>query len=103
MKLDVICNDGSPLGVTLSTLMGDDPTQVGVGGAEAALLTMCQAWHLRGYDIRLYNNPRLPELCPFPQLGIDEFNPSEDRDFVIIFRSPNLRMIGCKGKKLWWS
>ena len=64
--IDLLCNDGSPLGVTMKTLYGDDPKQIGVGGAEAALLTMCEAWHdvghyiiIRGLEMVLRSNRKL--------------------------------------------
>jgi hypothetical protein len=103
MKIHIIANDGSPLGVTMKTMFGDDPAQIGVGGAELALLTMCEAWHNDGYEIVLYNNPREIGASPFEQRDLSQFNPHEDRDILIVFRSPNLRMIGARGLKVWWS
>lgn len=102
MKIDVLCNDGSPLGTHLRDLYGDD-NRVGVGGAENALHTMCEAWHKQGYSIRLYNNPTHAHGSPYPQYPITTFAPQEERDILIIFRSPNPRSIGAKGKKIWWS
>jgi len=103
LVIDLICNDGSPLGVTMKTLYGQDPHQIGCGGAENALLTMCEEWHNTGYDITLYNNPRIGDGSPFRQRTLNEFNPNEDRDFLITFRSPNVRSAGAKGKHIWWS
>ena len=103
MKIDVLCNDGSPLGVSLKTLMGEDVQQIGCGGAELVLLTLCEAWTRAGVQVRLYNNPREPNVPPFEQLPITAFNPQEDRDVLIIFRSPNTRMMGAKGMKVWYS
>jgi glycosyltransferase involved in cell wall biosynthesis len=103
MKLDFLCNDGSPLGVSMLTLMGDDPKQVGCGGAELAMLTLCEAWSETGAKVRLYNDPRPGWKSPFEQLPISAFDPSEDRDVLIIFRSPNLRAVGAKGLKVWFS
>ena len=102
MKLDVVCNDGSPLGVNLSTMRGEDPHQIGVGGAESALLTMCELWTKAGHTVRLYNDPR-PGASVFDQLPLAAFNPQEDRDIFIVFRSPNSRIDGAKGLKVWWS
>jgi len=102
MKLDIICNDGSPLGVTLKSLYGEDG-RIGVGGAENALLTMCEGWHKAGHEITLYNSPNVADGSPFPQRGIDDFRPEDERDYLIIFRSPNHRANGAKGKKIWWS
>lgn len=100
--IHVLCNDGSPLGVTEKTMRGEDG-RLGVGGAELALLTMCGAWQYYGNDVTLYNDPKEQGVSSFKQRPIDEFNPSEDRDILIIFRSPNHRVNGAKGKRIWWS
>jgi glycosyltransferase involved in cell wall biosynthesis len=101
-KIDIICNDGSPIGVTEATINGDDG-RIGCGGAELALLTMCRAWQFYGNDVTLYNDPTNPLASSFKQKAIAEFNPNEDRDVLIIFRSPNERAVNAKGKKVWWS
>lgn len=101
MKIDILTNDGSPLGVTLQSLHGEDG-RIGVGGAESALLTMCEAWHKEGYEVTLYNNPDT-DGSPFQQKRIDEFCPEDNRDYLIVFRSPNPRIYDAKGKKIWWS
>ena len=103
MKLDIIARDGSPLGVTLHTVNGSDPAQIGVGGAELAILTLCEGWAKAGHDVRFYNSPRMPSDSEFAQLPVDSFNPAEDRDVLIVFRSPNPKAIGAKGKKIWFS
>lgn len=104
MKIDILCNDGSPLGVTVDSIYGRDG-RMGVGGAELALLTMCEAWNKEGHDVTLYNNPNNPVGSPFPQLPIDAFSRHGERDVLIIFRSPNQRILGSKvnGLKVWWS
>lgn len=102
LKIDVLCNDGSPLGVTEATLAGEDG-RIGVGGAENALLTMCRAWQYYGNTVTLYNNPNNPLASTFRQLAISDFNPDDERDILIIFRSPNERALNAKGKKVWWS
>jgi glycosyltransferase involved in cell wall biosynthesis len=102
MKIDIICNDGSPLGVSERTMRGEDG-RLGVGGAELALLTMCGAWQYYGNDVTLYNNPKRDSASSFKQRHIDEFTPSDDRDVLIVFRSPNHRIEGARGKKVWWS
>lgn len=103
LHIDVLCNDGSPLGITLATLLGTDPHQIGCGGAELALMTLCQGWHDAGHKIRVYNTPRVINGSPFPQYPVDTFIPKEDRDILIIFRSPNPRILGAKGRKIWFS
>ena len=102
MKIDIICNDGSPLGVVWDDIYGNNG-RLGVGGAELALLTMCEAWAGAGHRVRLYNDPKGRELKHFEQYPVSAFSPSDKRDILIIFRSPNKRIAGAKGKKIWWS
>ena len=97
-----LANDGSPLGVTMKSLWGEDG-RLGCGGAENALLTICEGFHNRGYDVTLYNNPDEANASPFKQKTLQEFDPSEDRDYLIVFRSPNYRIAGAKGKIIWMS
>lgn len=103
MKISVIVNDGSPRRVTMKTLWGTDG-QTGVGGAELALLTMCEAWHNAGHEVVLFNDPREFGASPFEQRTIQSFNPKEKCDVLIAFRSPNLRVVGANADlKVWWS
>ena len=102
MKIDILCNDGSPLGVTMQSLWGEDG-RFGVGGAELALLTMCEGWHNKGHQVALFNDPSLFDASPFVQLPISLFDPQADRDVLIIFRSPNHMAYNAKGFKVWWS
>lgn len=103
MKIDVLCRDGSPLGVVEADVNGEVPGKLGVGGAELALLTMCAAWKFNGHDVTLYNNPRVVGQSSFKQRHVSQFDPQEDRDILIIFRSPNPTAVGAKGLKVWWS
>lgn len=102
--IHVLCNDGSPLGVTERSVFGEDG-RMGVGGAELALLTMCRAWQYYGNDVTLYNDPNNPLASTFKQKAIAEFRAKDERDVLIIFRSPNERaeLHHAKGKKIWWS
>ena len=102
MKIDILCGQGSPEGVHLSDVYGQNG-RVGVGGAELALLTMCEEWHKAHHEVVLYNNPITPNGSPFEQRNISTFDPNEDRDVLIIFRSPNSRSLSAKGLKVWWS
>lgn len=103
MKVSVLCNDGSPLGVTMKTLWGTDG-HVGVGGAELAMLTMCEEWTKAGHEVVLYNNPKEGGASPFEQRSIASFDANEERDVLIIFRSPNVRSIPVDNcLKVWWS
>ena len=102
MIIHIYCSDGSPLGVTSKTIWGD-AHQMGIGGAELALLTLCEEWTKVGHEVVLYNNPKEANASPFDQRSQNEFNPNDDRDVIIIFRTPNPRIIGDKGLKVWWS
>ena len=103
LKIDILCHDGSPLGVTEKSISGEDG-RMGVGGAELALLTLCNAWqNYKHYDVTLYNNPSAPNASSFKQRNITEFIPFQNRDILIVFRSPHKAAIGAKGKKIWFS
>jgi len=104
MKIDILCDNGSPMGVTEKSITGEDG-RMGVGGAELALLTMCRAWQYYGNDVTLYNNPNDPLASTFKQKSVDEFRAKDDRDVLIIFRSPNERaeLSHAKGRKIFWS
>lgn len=101
MNIDVLASDGSQRLVTSKTVWGDR-WQVGVGGAELALLTMCEEWTRRGDTVRLFNDPREPNDL-FEQLPIKDFEPKDNRDVLIVFRSPNQKAIAADGYKVWWS
>lgn len=102
MKIDILCTDGSPLGVSYSTLWGDK-WQVGVGGAELALLTLCEMWTKVGHEVCLYNDPRELNASPFEQRAVSTFDPKANRDILIVFRSPNPKAIVANGLKIWFS
>lgn len=102
LKIDIVCNDGSPLHTCFLDIYGENG-RIGLGGAELALHTMCEEWHKAGHRVRLYNNPITPKGSPYEQCPIDLFIPHESRDILIIFRSPNERVKNAKGKKIWWS
>lgn len=103
MKIDVLCRDGSPLGVVEADVNGEIPGRIGLGGAELSLMTLCAAWKFNGHDVTLYNNPRVVGQSSFKQRHTAQFNPQEDRDVLIIFRSPNPASYGAKGLKVWFS
>ena len=101
LKIDVLCNDGSPLGVSESSIHGSDG-RMGVGGAELAILTLMGAWHDAGHEVTFYNNPQPHSRSRFRHSPISLFIPKEDRDILIIFRSPNRRAIHANAKKKVW-
>src|SRR3990167_9125269 len=108
LHIDVLCGDssGSSLGVCESTIWGDR-FRGGVGGSELALLTMCRLWHDEGHKVVLYNNPwsinGVGGTSEFEQRPIHAFSPGDNRDILIIFRTPNPKAVPAKGKKIWWS
>ena len=102
LTIHVLATDGSPLGVTEASIHGHDG-RMGVGGAELAILTLMRGWRERGHDVTFYNNPTHANSSIFKQLPTSFFNPREDRDILIVFRSPNKRAEGAVGKKIWFS
>jgi len=103
MKIHILTNDGSPLGCSLATLMGTEPDYMGCGGAELALLTMCELWS-KEHELVLFNDPRPTASSPFEQRTINSFDPNEKCDVLIVFRSPNHRIVGAKADTtIWWS
>lgn len=102
-RIDLVVNDGSPLGVTMKTLWGQDG-QIGCGGSEYLLLTLCEEWTKRGDIVRLYNDPREMSVSSFEQLPLSAYNPGDNRDVLINFRSPNPRTIVTNNcLKVWLS
>jgi len=102
LKIDVLCNDGSPLGVSEQSIHGLDG-RMGVGGAELAILTLMASWQNSGHEVTFYNNPLTSHGSVFRQLPMSLFIPKEDRDILIIFRSPNKKIEHATGKKIWFS
>ena len=102
MKLSVLCTDGSPLGVSSKSIWGDK-YRIGVGGAEMALLTMCEEWTKAGHEVVLFNTPYEADASIFEQRPVASYSPQDKCDAVIIFRTPNPRAIPFDGLKVWWS
>lgn len=102
MRIDVLANDGSPLGVTERTIWGDSH-RVGTGGAEMGILTLCAEWTKVGYEVCFYNDPWEYNASSFEQRKISDFHPNDERDILIVLRSPNARAIPAKGLKVWFS
>lgn len=102
MIIHVLARDGSPLGVTCEDIYGND-RRVGVGGAELAILTLMEGWHNAGHTVVFYNNPTMAGGSPFRHAHVNQFIPQEDRDILIIFRSPNPLSYNAKGRKVWFS
>lgn len=104
MILDILCNDGSPIGICPSCLYGDT-YRLGCGGSELFLLTLCEAWGNQGHKVRLYNDPHenYKTVEWIEQLPIEAFNPCDKRDGLINFRTPNPMSINATGLKVWIS
>jgi glycosyltransferase involved in cell wall biosynthesis len=102
MNVDILCTEGSPMGVTMKSLYGTDG-RMGVGGSEQYLMTLCSAWHNMGHRVRLYNNPKEANASDFIQLQTKNFNPEDERDVLIVFRSPNNIVDHSNGKKIFLS
>lgn len=103
MKIDILCNDGSPMGVTLDDLYGEG-SRIGVGGSEYALLTLAEAWHEKGNQVTIYNDPRNSYGSPWEHKPVSSFEPKESRDILIAFRAINpLFLLDEKSFKVWWS
>jgi glycosyltransferase involved in cell wall biosynthesis len=101
MKIDLIANDGSPLGVVPAKIYGD-----GVGGAELAMMSLMEAFAKRGHEVRVFNDPAVPgRYEKVEYFNRKKFNKRDNRDVLIIFRSPNPLMDGATAKlrKVWWS
>lgn len=101
LKIDVLANDGSPLGVSEASIYGHDG-RLGVGGAELAILTLMAEWTKAGHQVTFYNNPQQGHSSTFRQLPISLFAPGESRDVLIVFRSPSERAKKAKAKKKIW-
>lgn len=102
MKIDIVCRDGSPIGTSEASIFGRDG-RIGLGGAELFLFTICRAWHDAGHIVRLYNDPKYPDQSAFGQFPISFFDPKDNRDILIVFRSPNPMVEDSNGLICWLS
>ena len=103
MQIAILCEDGSPLGVTCKTIWGDHQ-RVGVGGSELALLTMCEEWTKIGHEVILFNTPWEGGASPFEQRPTSAFNTNDPYDVLIVHRTPNSKSDPSKAHlKVWWS
>lgn len=101
MKIEILCGSGSPIGVHVSDIYGRNG-RVGVGGAELALLTLCEGWANAGHEVVLYNNPKRDDGI-FEQRDIDSFDKSSKRDVLIAFREPSPKVMSAVGKRVFFS
>jgi len=96
-----LANDGSPLGVHYSDIHGENG-RAGVGGAELYILTLLKYWTDLGWDVTFYNDPKRDD-GHIKQKPLSAFNPKDNRDILLTFRSPNKRVYGAKGYRVWLS
>jgi glycosyltransferase involved in cell wall biosynthesis len=104
LLIDVVANDGSPIGPILADVYGKNG-RVGIGGSELAILTLLEQWAKEGNKVRFYNDPVGDTRDqPFEQLPRSAFVKNEPgRDILINFRSPNPMIRGATGLKVWFS
>lgn len=101
LVIDVLCNDGSPLGISPDTIWSR-----GVGGAELSLMTWAEEMGSRGHAVTIYNDPDREgfhgNVCYSPKGAWRVKRP--DRDVLLLWRSPHkdLRR-STAGLKVWWS
>lgn len=102
MKIDLLCNDGSPIGVTPALIWGR-----GVGGAELAMMTLMDVLAARGHEVTVYNDPTVPgDHNGVTYANLSQFELRAPRDALVIFRSPNPRYnprYRSDFKAIWWS
>jgi glycosyltransferase involved in cell wall biosynthesis len=101
--IHLLCNDGSPLGITPPDIDGR-----GVGGAELAMMTLMRTLAERGHTVTVYNDPAaVGEYQGVNYLPRTRYRNREPRDVLIIFRSPNPMFqrdqMPPEVKKIWWS
>lgn len=101
LVIHILAVEGSPCGVTEQTIYGIDG-RPGCGGAELGILTLCRLWHLAGHDVTFYNNPS-GGGSEFKHAFVRDFHPHDDRDILIVFRSPTELVRHAKGKIIFYS
>lgn len=100
LKIDVFCNDGSPIGLIPPDIYGR-----GVGGAELALMSWAEVMAQRGHAVRIYNDPAAQgDYDGVAYRHKAHFNPADSRDAFILWRSPNAIVRAVKANiKIHWS
>jgi glycosyltransferase involved in cell wall biosynthesis len=103
MRIYILCNDGSPIGITYKDIYGESG-RVGLGGAELALLTLAEGWTKAGHEVVLFNDPKKHGESPFEQRNICDYERDTKCDTLIVFRSPTQKIVHAKGcLKVWLS
>ena len=103
MKIHLVANDGSPIGVTPPVIDGR-----GVGGAELAMMSLMQVLAGRDHEVTVYNDPKQPGTYnDVAYRPLAEFITEHPRDILLIFRSPNPRVfhtrIPSNQRAIFWS
>lgn len=104
MKIAVVANDGSPIGVTEKDIYGEHPDRIGVGGSELGIMTLMRSWVEAGHDVIFFNSPRYKNESCFEQRHVNQFNQNDHYDVAIAFRTPNWKVASSNsGIKIWYS
>jgi Glycosyltransferase len=103
MKIDIFATDGSPLGIVQQDIQGELPDRLGVGGSELGIFNLMNIFHDAGHEVRFYNNPRVASTAKFDQHDQEDFDPDENRDVLIIFRTANSTLAKAKGYKVFYT
>lgn len=101
LVIDVLCNDGSPLGVHPGLIWTR-----GVGGAELALMSWAEEMGSRGHAVTIYNDPTEEgfhgHACYSPKGAFRRRR--DDRDVLLLWRSPHPDLRRSTARmKVWWS
>ena len=104
MKIDVLVTDKSAQASPVNVKLSDIYTR-GVGGAELSLLTWAEVMTKKGCTVTIYN---ILGHDDFQEDGVDfkrvsTFNPDDNRDVLILWRSPHDGVRNAKGLKVFWS
>jgi glycosyltransferase involved in cell wall biosynthesis len=104
MNIDLIANDGSPIGVIPPDVFGK-----GVGGAELAMVNLMATFAARGHKVTVFNDPvkeaKFDDGVTYRSRRHFNARAQGKRDVLIVFRSPNPLLVGAKVnlRKVWWS
>ncbi len=96
MKIDLFAN---------CDVLPADVYEKGVGGAELAMINWAEIMVQRGHSIRVYNRTNAPgNFNGVDYLNRSAFQPNENRDVFIVFRTPNAYLKETKAEyKIHWS
>lgn len=104
MKLVFFANGGSPTGITPLDYWGEGG-QIGLGGAEAALIWIAHHLAERGHEVEVYNDPKVADVYGAVRYRpLAEFDMTQPIDAMILFRNPWMGVAQTNAKtKVFWS